>query len=524
MRNIKKVTKIDERTSLPDKSKTRVAAYCRVSTKSDEQLVSLDTQRAHYEEYIKSNDEWEYVGIFYDEGITGTKKDGRNGLLSLIKKCEHGLIDIVITKSISRFSRNTTDCLELVRKLLKLNVRVIFEKEKINTGEMESELMLSIFSSLAEDESVSISENNKWSIQKSFLDGSYVITYPPYGYKNVDKKMVIVPEQAEVVKSIFEYTLAGNSTHTIARILNEQGILSKRNGKWVSGSIIGIIRNEKYTGDVLYQKTYTDSQFKRHINNGIVNQYLYTNHHEAIISHEVFDKANKVIAQRTKEKGNGGNTQRYQNRYEFSSKIRCGECGGLFKRRKHYQSGGSYVAWTCSNHINDKQSCSMLYITDESIKYTFITMMNKLIFGRNIVLIPLLNTLKNYDEKSNLLKSREFNTRLEKVAREKQILSGLMSKGLLERELFEKESNRLYQQQSSIEKQKSQSLSNGCVNRTETESLDMLYKKVSHSKMFTKYDEKLFTDFIEEIEVVSRDEVIFIFKCGLKLKERLVKQ
>lgn len=225
---MKRITKIEENKALSLKKKIRVAAYCRVSTASDEQLISLEAQKAHYEDYIKSNDEWEYAGLYYDEGITGTKKECRDGLLSLVDACEKGMVDLVITKSISRFSRNTTDCLELVRKLLDLKVTVIFEKENINTGAMESELMLSILSSLAESESVSISENSKWSVQKRFQNGTFIISYPPYGYKNENGEMVVVPEQAEVVKQIFADTLAGKSTHAIAKELNERGVASKR--------------------------------------------------------------------------------------------------------------------------------------------------------------------------------------------------------------------------------------------------------------------------------------------------------
>ena len=204
---MKRITKIAENASL-GKKKIRVAAYCRVSTASEEQLVSLAAQKAHYENYIKSNDNWEFAGLYYDEGISGTKKEKRDGLLAMVAACERGMIDFVITKSISRFARNTTDCLELVRKLLDLNIYIYFEKENINTGSMESELMLSILSGLAESESVSISENEKWGIRRRFQNGTFIISYPPYGYANVDGEMMIVPEQAEIVKEIFAACLA----------------------------------------------------------------------------------------------------------------------------------------------------------------------------------------------------------------------------------------------------------------------------------------------------------------------------
>ena len=182
MKNVTKINQID----FSIFKKTRVAAYCRVSTDSDEQELSLDTQKNHYESYIKANSEWEYAGIYYDDGVSGTKTAKRDGLLRLMEDCEKGLIDLVITKSISRFSRNTTDCLALVRKLLNYEVYVIFEKENINTGSMESELMLAVLTSMAESESRSISENEKWGIKKRFQNGTYVISYPPYGYANVD--------------------------------------------------------------------------------------------------------------------------------------------------------------------------------------------------------------------------------------------------------------------------------------------------------------------------------------------------
>ena len=247
---MKKVTKIAETASSKVKlKKIRVAAYCRVSTDSDAQLESLEAQKTHYENYITSRDDWEFAGLYYDEGITGTKKDKRPELLRLIDDCKAGKVDFVITKSISRFSRNTTDCLELVRKLLALHIPIYFEKENINTGSMESELFLAILSSMAEGESVSISENSKWSIQKRFESGTYKVSYPPYGYDWDGEQMVINPEQAAVVKEIFASLLSGKGTHAIADDLNRRGIPTKRNGHWTATTIRGMLSNEKYVGD-----------------------------------------------------------------------------------------------------------------------------------------------------------------------------------------------------------------------------------------------------------------------------------
>lgn len=519
---MKRITKIEENKFLSIKKKTRVAAYCRVSTASDEQKISLDAQKAHYEKYIKSNYEWEYVGLYYDEGVSGTKKEGRDGLLSLIVDCEKGLIDLVLTKSISRFSRNTTDCLEIVRRLQELKVNVHFEKENIHTGTMESELMLSIMSSLAEDESKSISENEKWSIKKRFQKGTYVISYPPYGYENKNREMVIVPEQAEVVKQIFTSTLAGMSTQAIASELNNQGILSRKGGKWSGMTVNAILKNEKYTGDVIFQKTYTDSNFNRHINFGEYDQYLCKDHHEPIVSHEVFEKANEMLKQRGKEKGNGDNTKKYQNRYGFSGIIICGECGGTFKRRKHTKPSGGYVAWCCSNHIHDKHSCSMKYITDEGVKTTFLTMMNKLIFGRNIVLNPLLKNLKGLEDKEVLLQIQHLDNKLEKNMEQRQVLTSLMASSLLEPGLFNKESNDLMREQEILQTEKDKLINSVSGDRTKIDALEKLMDFVSGSEMLTEYSDEIFLAHIDNIKVTSRVEIIFQLKCGLNINERLV--
>ena len=199
---MKRITKIEAAKSSIRK-KLRVAAYARVSTDSDKQLMSLDAQKNHYERYIKARPDWEFAGLYYDEGVSGTLMAKRDGLLRMLDDCDRGLIDYLIVKSISRFSRNTVESIETVRKLSDKGIYIFFEKENIDTGKMEGELLLTILSSLAENESRSISENETWAIQKRFMDGTFKIGYPPYGYDNVDGKMAVNREQAEVVRWIF---------------------------------------------------------------------------------------------------------------------------------------------------------------------------------------------------------------------------------------------------------------------------------------------------------------------------------
>lgn len=320
---MKRITKIEAAGAAAEAKRLRTAAYCRVSTDNSGQLVSLEAQKAHYESLIRANPEWEYAGLYYDEGISGTKKDNRSGLQELLQDCMDGKVYFIITKSISRFARNTTDCLEMVRSLQDKGISVYFEKENINTGRMERELLLSVMSGFAAEESASLSANVTWGVQKRFREGTFIIGYPPFGYKNVDKKMVVVPEEAETVKGIFAAHLSGKGSHAIAKGLNERGVSSRKSGHWTATTVRSILTNEKYTGDVLFQKTYTDSSFNRHINHGEKNQFYARNHHEAIISREDFERAAILLQQRGKEKGNGRDTGRYQKGYRtISESIR----------------------------------------------------------------------------------------------------------------------------------------------------------------------------------------------------------
>lgn len=518
---MKKITKMGISETPVQKKKLKVAAYCRVSTGSNEQLESLDVQKDYYNRFIKSNSEWEYAGIYYDEGISGTKKVHRDGLLTLMADCERGLIDLVYTKSISRFSRNTTDCLELVRKLLDYGVFVYFEKENLNTGSMESELMLSVLSSLAESESVSISQNEKWGIQKRFEKGTYIIAYPPYGYENKNGEMEIVTEQAHVVKQIFADALAGKGIHSIAASLNARGIPSKRGGKWMASTIINILRNEKYMGDVIFQKTYTDDGFNRHINRGEKDRYLCQNHHEPIISHEDFNRVQEVLRQRGIEKGNDGNTDKYQQRYAFSGKIVCGECSCTFKRRTHYKPSGSYVAWCCGRHIDDKNSCSMKYITDDAVKTAFLIMLNKLQFGRECILRPLQAAINHSNTEKNSVRLNELDVLIKENAEQRKTTAGLLSKGYLDRAVFVQANNALQIEKDRLKAEKEFLLRMNESGYQVEQEIKELISFLGKKETFTEFDEGTFSKFVEKIKVLSRTEIEFELKIGLKLKERL---
>jgi site-specific DNA recombinase len=519
---LKKVTKIEENKNRKAAGKKlRVAAYCRVSTDSDAQTESLEAQISHYESYINSRSDWDYAGVYYDEGITGTKKEKRPELKRLMNDCKAGKVDFIISKSISRFSRNTADCLELVRKLLALNIPVYFEKENINTGSMESELFLSILSSMAADESLSISENSKWSAQKRFENGTFKISYPPYGYEWNGAQMVINPEQAEVVKRIFAAALSGQGTDVIARKLNEERIPTKKNGRWSASTVNGMLKNEKYTGDCLFQKTFSDSQFNRHKNHGEKSMYLARDHHEAIISHDDFEAVQKILKQHAKEKNISSGQEKYQKRYAFSGKVICGECGSTFRRRTHYTAGDSYIAWCCHTHIAERNACSMLFVRDDDLKAAFCTCMNKLIFSHRIILKPYLEGIQDSSSDASLHRVQELTTELSKNTEQREELQKLAAQGFIDKIIFNTENNKLLSQADDCRKE-IEALNNSTSSDVSkvTSASDLLHF-AEKGEMLTDFDEEVFEKYVRRITVKSRTELVFELKCGLALMERI---
>ena len=276
-----------------EKPKLRVAAYCRVSTDSDEQATSYEAQVEHYTEYIQKNPDWEFAGIYADDGISGTNTKKREEFNRMIDDCKAGNIDMIITKSISRFARNTLDCLKYIRQLKDMNIPVLFEKESINTMDAKGEVLITIMASLAKQESQSLSQNVKMGLQYRYQQGKVQINHNRFlGYtKDANGNLVIDPEQAETVKRIYREYLEGLSMDKIAAGLERDGILTGAGGKkWHTSTINKILRNEKYIGDALLQKTYTtDFLNKTRVkNNGLVPQYYVEGDHEAIIPKDIY--------------------------------------------------------------------------------------------------------------------------------------------------------------------------------------------------------------------------------------------
>ena len=507
------------RPELPETPKLKVAAYARVSTSSNKQLGSLQTQITHYENHIKNNNKWEYVGVYYDEGISGTKSEKRDGLKRLIKDAELGKIDLILTKSISRFSRNTVDCLNLVRQLTDIGVTIFFEKENINTGDMESELLLSILSSLPESESYSHSENMKWANRKRMAKGIFK-TVPPYGYQRKGADFYLIPNEAKVIEQIFKWGLDGLSTYQVAKRLNNENIFTRKGARWQPSGINNILHNIVYTGTMIHQRYFNDDQLWKKKNNGELPMYHIENNHPAIISMEDYERVQKIIKLKAKAKGNSAERQKYSQRYAFTKCVICNGCGSTFKRVHTAGRGNTTVVkWSCTGHLENKDSCDALLITDESLKLSYLTMINKLIFGYKVVLEPLLNA--SIESKNSKQELDEASIEMTKIEEKLEVLTSLNASSVVSAKTALEEQGKLQMELNKLQERQRKIMDS--VNGTSTQriELEQLYQFTKRIEMLTEWAEDLFSRFAERIIVYSRQEVGFELKCGLLLKERL---
>lgn len=335
----KKITKIEALPKLAKKPK--VAAYARVSSGKDAMLHSLSTQVNHYKKLIQDNSEWSFVGVYADEALTGTK-NSREEFQQLLTDCRTGFVDMIITKSISRFARNTVTLLETVRELKSLGIDIFFEEQNIHSISGEGEMILTFLATFAQEESRSTSDNMKWRIQKDFEQGIMWGGKSCLGYKLENKRYVLVPEEAEIVKTIYQLYLNGNGDEQICKLLNMMDISPNNGTKWHWSTIRNILTNYNYTGDLILQKTYRENHLtkKKRINNGEYNQYLIKDDHEPIISKEIYHKAQRIRKQRLSKI----NSKPAIRKYAFSGMLKCGVCG----RGYSHKSTSHNDIWKCS--------------------------------------------------------------------------------------------------------------------------------------------------------------------------------
>lgn len=507
-----------------ERPKMRVCGYARVSTGSSKQAESYATQVEYYTTKIERNPMWEFAGVYADEALTGTKVKGREEFQSMIEACEDGDIDLILTKSITRFARNTVECIQTIRRLKEIGVGIYFEKENLNTLTEKSELMLTLLASIAQGESEDFSSNNRWAIEKRFRDGTFIIGTPAYGYrKDEDGNLIIEESEAEVVRWIFEAYLNGMGTYMITKELNQRGIPTIRESeKWQDSVIKEILKNPVYEGNRLQQRTYTETQFPfiRRVNTGQRNQYLITDAHPPIITHEEAEAVRNVMEYRTSTLRM--NERDYQKRYLFSGIIRCEECGSRFRRQKIY-IGKPYekIIWTCHKHVEDKESCAMKAIREDRIQQAFMDMWNKLFTNQGTLLEPLLKELRELvADRPDTEEIEQLDREIHNLSEQSRILNQVMKKGYMDSALFMESNSQIIQKLTECRRKKI--LLSRKQKRTKeivrTEQLIGLLAEQTES--IREFDENLFKLAVKEISVSKEHDITFCLHNGLKLTEK----
>lgn len=488
----------------------RTAAYARVSSDSEDQLNSFAAQIRYYTELLKDSTDAVFVDMYADEGISGTSAAKRSEFQRLMTDCRKGKIDRVLTKSISRFARNTKDSLEAVRELKTLGVSVYFEKENIETSEISSEMMLAIYSQFAQEESMSISKNCRLGIKKRMADGTYKNPSAPFGYDYVEGKLQVNPEKAEIVKQIFNWYVSGIGMPEIAVRLNSLGV---RKEVWRHGTIRCILTNERYIGDRLLQKRYTTDTlpFKTAINRGEKEQYYVSGTHEPIIEKSVFDTAQRIFSSREKPSGYASVAN------PFRTKIYCGNCGTAF-RLKTRNNG---VRWVCRNHDQSADNCNIRQIREDIFRTAFVRLWNKLQAHYRAVLVPMLRQLESLSEreKSGNTQLAELRKEISEIKQQTYLLTMLNSQGTLDGAYFKERSQELDRKLIIAQKRLHANLDD-----KDSERLDELRKLIGifeRAEPITEFDEIRFGQIVEKITVLSETEIRFDLIGNISFTERI---
>lgn len=504
-------------------AKRRVAGYARVSTDSEEQLTSYEAQVDYYTRYIQGRSDWQFVEVYADEGISATNTKKRDGFNRMVRDALEGKIDLIVTKSVSRFARNTVDSLTTVRKLKEAGVEVYFEKENIWTLDSKGELLITIMSSLAQEESRSISENVTWGQRKRFADGKVSIPYGQFlGYrKGADGLPEIVPEEAEIVRRIYRLFMQGKTPNAIAKLLTSEGVPTPGGKKaWQFTTVESILTNEKYKGAALLQKKFTVDflQKKMKVNEGEVPQYYVENSHPPIIQPGEWDRVQAEFLRR-KAQGKNHNCNRL-----FSAQIVCGDCGEYYGS-KVWHSNSKYrrVIWQCNGKFKGDHKCGTPHLYDTDIQRLFMSAVSKLYADRATILetCRLLQT--------TLTDNTAIDAECEELIREMDVVAGLI------RACIDENASQTFDQASYLERY------NGYVERYKllkdrytrlqvkreernAEAIRIggfMFELRELDELPIDFDERLWHGLIDHVTVYNDERLVFHFKDGSEIAEQL---
>ena len=517
------------------KKRLRVAPYCRVSTDSDEQLNSYEAQIEYYTAKIADNPEWTMVRMYADEGITGTSMKKRKEFLRLIADCKKGRVDLVITKSVTRFARNTLEGLQTVRQLKGLGIGVYFEKENVNTLYMDNEMILTFFFSQAQAESESLSGNVKWGHRKNFQDGKVYYHYDSFlGYrKGEDGKPVVDEEQAKIVRRIYSQYLMGYSVRKICSGLEVDGIKTARGtDEWHDSTVQGILRNEKYIGDAILQKTYVADLFNHRTkkNMGELPKYYVHDCHPAIIDRATFQKVQEEIARRAGKRKTSSKAKtelgKYSSKYALSEILICGECGSPYRRQTYMPKGEKIHVWRCLNRMeNGKRICkNSPTFKEEALHNTIVAAMNEMFSqqaARDVLRESVATVLASTQPKMSL---PAIENRMRELKARQDELVTLVSCGDATFEAVETEFSKIGEEWNDLKllhtKLELEQPSSSEIDRR-MEQITSTIEQMDAT--ITDYDDIRTRQLISTIKVVDKETLLIRFKDGTEITQHIEK-
>ena len=534
---VRTITKIEANPILSSRKdeyrRLRVAAYCRVSTDEEDQLNSLETQMQYYTSKIAENPNWSMVGIYADEGISGTRADKRDQFMKLMRDCQKGKVDYILTKSTTRFARNTVDSLTWIRKLRAIGIGVYFEEQNLDSSKVENETLIGFFSVMAQSESESISGNVKWGIHKRMRNGTYAVQFNMLGYKRGDDgEPYIIPEEAEVVREMFNRFLDGASLGQLKDFLESKQVLTRRGkSEWSISVIRGMLSNEKYVGDILYQKTYRADCISKKVkvNRGEMTRYLVSNNHTPIIDRDTFNLVQAELSRRTSKnkKMDSAITEqgKYSGKFALSELLICGSCGSAYRRNSKVAKGKTTYYWRCVNRVeHGMKYCKESAGVEEKMLQESICRCLSKMFEDSQEVYSLIQSNLAYAVSGNsaALDMHLIETQMKQVKQDADNMMEKMSKTEGSTELYEKALSELFEQlvalRTQYEQARAQSEQSDSVNAEVQRILNIL-KTTEIS--FTEYDDLTVRRLVECIQVCGKEKIIVTLKGGYQAEEKL---
>lgn len=511
--------------------KLNVAAYCRVSSESDEQQNSYQVQIEYYTNYILSNPEWNLVDIFADEGISGTQTKNRTEFNRMIRMCKKKKIDLILCKSTSRFSRNTVDCLDNVRLLKSLGIGVIFEKENINTLTAQSEFILALYSSFAQAESESISKNITLGNQMAFKDGKVRYQYSHWlGYrKGVDGKPEIVPEEVDAVKTVFRLFLEGKSHKAIANYMNEHNYPNRSStGLWVNSMVKRILENEKYIGDCLLQKTYTVDciTHKTAKNKGERPMYYVSDCHPAIIDRDTFNRVQQEIARRNSKRSastkNPTEQSKYSSKYALTELLICGECGTACRRCRWTSHNRNRTVWRCIKRLeHGPKYCKSPTIDEQPLHDAIVRAINEFYNCGDDVAKVLKSAADIVLSGSNDDEIKQIEQRLKDIDQVRNDFVNLIATGTTAPDSLDDEFASLYSEEEKLSQKLLSLKAQG--EAEQNELVDSIETDINNTSFeLEEYDDVLVRKIVECVKIINQSEITVTFKGGYEIKSELL--